>query len=223
VNINQLATLVQATDPNTLVTSAGFSLGLTQTLTLSGVAASGTFKLNYNGNATAAINWNDSISTIQTKVQAVTGLSAATVTGSIASQSLAIALGSVQALGLIYVTSNSLQTAGSAAITISCNEGYTNTLLPSSQKNQLTVLSANIVITAMQLSPSSATVAHTGTQQFAAYGGYGSYTWSLATNASGGSVSGAGLYTAGSTPNVTDVLQATDVFGNLITANITLT
>jgi predicted secreted protein len=224
VNINQLATLVQAIDPNTLVTSAGFSLALTQTLGLSGVAASGTFLVNYNGNASAAINWNDTAAQIQTKLRAVTGLTACTVTGSIASQSLVIALGVTSALGLLYVTSNSLMTVAPAAITFTYNEGYTNTLTPTAQNNQFAVASARIVIVALQILPSSATVAHTATKQFAAYGGYGTYVWSLATNASGGSInSGTGLYTAGSTPNVTDVIQATDVFGNFITANITVT
>ncbi len=223
VNINNLATLVQAIDPNTLVTAAGFSLGLTQTLGLSGVPASGTFVVNYNGNTSASINWNDSASAIQTKLQAVAGLTAATVTGSLASQSLVVALNSTQALGLLYVTSNSLQTAGAAAITFSYNEGYSNTLLPSSQKNQFLVSSANVIITAMQLSPASATVAHTATKQFAVYGGYGTYTWAFVTNNSGGTITSSGLYTAGSTPSVTDTISATDVLGNTITGSITVT
>jgi hypothetical protein len=224
VNINQLATYAQTTDSNTLVTGAGFSTGLTQTLSFSGVAASGTFVVNYNGNATVAINWNDSLSAIQTKLQAVTGLSSATVTGSIAGQSLVVSLGVASALGLLTITSNSLQTSGAASITVTNNPGYTNTLSPTSQKYQFAIQSANIIITAMQLSPSSATVAHGGsTQQFTAYGGYGSYTWSMSSSPSGGSVSSSGLYTSGSTKNVTDVVQATDALGNTITASITVT
>lgn len=222
VNINQLATLVQTLDANTLVTAAGFSLALVQTLTLSGIAASGTFVLNYNGNPTAAINWNDSTATIQTKVQAVAGLTTATVTGSIATQSLVITLNVTSALGLIYVTANSLQTVAPAAITFAYNEGYTNTLFPTTQRNQFLNATANIIITAMQLSPSVLTIVHLLTQQFTAYGGYGSYTWSMQSNPSGGSVSGTGLYTAGSA-GFTDVVKATDVFGNSITASITVT
>ena len=222
VNINQLATLVQAIDPNTLVTAAGFSTGLIQILNLSGVAASGTFEVNYNGSASAAINWNDSIGTIQTKVQAVSGLSGALVTGSIASQTLTITLsGSV--LGLITVTNNSLQTSGSVAITFSFNEGYANTLLPTSKKNQFAVSSANIVILNMIMTPASATVVHSTTQQFTALGGYGAYTWSMQSNPSGGSVNSSGLYTAGATPATTDVVKATDAFGNVVTASITVT
>ncbi len=223
VNTTALGTQVQVIDSNTLVTNAGFSTGLTQTLNLSGVAASGTFLLNYNGNATAAINWNDSVSTIQTKLRAVTGLSAATVTGSIASQSLVITLNVTSALGLIYSSSNSLLTAGAAAITISNAPGYANTLTPTLLKNQFAISSPNIVITPMIMSPLSATVAHTLTQQFTALGGYGTIAWSLQTNASGGSINSSGLYTAGSTFNVTDVALATDNLGNTATANVTVT
>jgi hypothetical protein len=224
VNINTLATLVQAIDPNTLVTSAGFSTGAVQTLALSAVAASGTFVVNYNGNTTAAINWNDSLSTIQTKIQAVSGLTAATVTGSISSQSLVVTLNAGSVLGLLYVTSNSLLTAGSAAITFTYNEGYSNTLLPTSQKYQFAVSSPNTIIIAMQMSPSTLSIAPLGTQTFVAVGGYGSYVYSLATNASGASINASsGAYTAGSTPNVTDVVKATDVLGNSITTSISVT
>jgi hypothetical protein len=180
--------------------------------------------VNYNGNTSAAINWNDPIATIQTKVQAVTGLSAALVTGSIASQSLVFNLTAITSvLTLFTVTSNSLETGGSAAITFSNNPGYSNTLSPSSPKNQFAVASAQITILAMQMSPTSASVAPLATQQFTAIGGYGSYTWALTTNASGGSVSSSGLYTAGSTANTTDVVTATDAFGNTVTATITVT
>jgi hypothetical protein len=229
VNINQLATLVQQTDPNTLVTAAGFSLALVQTLTLSGIAASGTFVLNYNGNASAAINWNDSAAQIQTKLQAVTGLGAATVSGSIASQSLVVTLNITAntAAGLLYATANSLQTGGAVAITFAYNEGYANTLTPTSQKYQFTVLSANIVITlnnssSLQLSPLTPSVTHsTGTQQFTAAGGYGAYTWSLSVNNSGGSINSSGLYSAGATPS-TDTVKVVDVFGNVQTTNVTV-
>ena len=221
VNINQLATAVQAIDPNTLVTAAGFSTGLTQILTLSGIAASGTFEITYNGNSTAAINWNDSISTIQSKVQAVTGLSAATVTGSIASQTLTFTLVN-SALGLLTVSANSLMTSVPAAITFSFNEGYSNTLIPTSKKNQFAVSGANIIILPMIMAPPSATVVALATQQFSAVGGYGAYTWSMQSNPSGGSVNSSGLYTAGSTFSVTDVVEATDKLGNTVTASISV-
>lgn len=90
-----------------------------QTLTFSGVAASGTFVFNYGGHASAAINWNDTVSQIQTKIQAMTGLSAATVTGSIASEALVVSFNGIYGpLSLATITSNSLATSAPASITV---------------------------------------------------------------------------------------------------------
>lgn len=223
VNITNLGALVQVIDPNTLVTGAGFSTGLVQVLTLSGIAASGTFVVNYNGNASAAINWNDTISQIQTKVQAVTGLAGTLVTGSIAGQSLTFTLLGPSALSLLTVTNNSLQTSGAVAITFAYNEGYANTLSPSSKKNQFAVSSANIVITPMILSPAVVQVTHSTTQQFTPLGGYGPYVYSMQSNPSGGSVNATtGLYTAGASINVVDVVKVIDAFGNTATASVTV-
>ena len=90
-----------------------------QTLTFSGIAASGTFVLNYGGHASAAINWNDTAAQIQAKLQAVAGLAQVTVTGSIASESLVVTMSGVYgAAALMSVSSDTLQTAGSVAITV---------------------------------------------------------------------------------------------------------
>ena len=227
VNINQLGTLIQQADPNTLVTGAGFSLGFTQILTLSGVPASGTFVFVYNGVSSAAVNWNDTTAVIQTKLQAITGLSTAVVTGTLAGQTLTITLPTTTImLGLIAVppSTNSLQTSAPAAISFTYNEGYANTLYPPTKKNQLIVSPANIIILPMQMSPSAPSVAHLAGQVFTGVGGYGSYTYSLITNNSGGSVGvTTGIYTAGSTSGVSDVIQAKDQFGNVATATITVT
>lgn len=90
-----------------------------QTITFSGVAASGAFVLKFNGNATASIAWNATLATIQANIIAVTGMSNAVVSGSIASQSLVITWPGV--LGLIplaTVSTNSLATSGAASITV---------------------------------------------------------------------------------------------------------
>ena len=222
VNINELATLVQKIDGNTLVTNAGLSTGYTQTATLSGVAASGTFIVNYNGNASAAVNWNDSISAIQTKVRAVTGLSLANVTGSIASQSLVFDLSGIGGVvSLITVTSNTLQTSAPAAISFSFNENNQYILLPPSKKNQFVVSAANIVMLPMQLTPTNSQVAPSATQQFTGLGGYAPFVYSISINNSGGSInSSSGLYTAGTTGNVIDTVQVVDAFGNSATTTI---
>lgn len=222
VNINNLATLVQQIDPNCLVTLAGFSLALTQILILSGVAASGAFVISYNGNATASINWNDSTATIQSKLRAVTGLGAAVLTGTIAGTTLSIALGSTSALALLIVTTNTLMTAGSAAITLLYQESYMNTLSPTAKNNQFAVASSQITVLSMILSPTTLTIARLGTQTFVASGGYGSYVYSILTNVSGGSINGTtGAYIAGSSAG-SDVLKVTDSMGNTATSAVTV-
>lgn len=60
-----------------------------------------------------------------------------------------------------------------------------------------------------------------GTLGFMAQGGSGTgITWALATNASGGSITATGVYVAGATGSVTDVVQATDSLGNVATLDV---
>lgn len=223
VNINGLATLVQAIDPNCLVTGAGFSLGGTQTLNLDDVAASGAFKLLYNGMLSASIAWNDNSGVIQGKVQAITGLGTVTVSGSIAGQSLGFDCTDVEDLvGLITVSDNTLETGGSVPIVFSYDEDYTNTLSPTTKKNQFVVTEENIIILPMILSPTTATVASGEDQQMTGLGGYGEYVYSIDTDGTGCSInSSTGLYTAGTGPGV-DILLVTDAMGNTATATITV-
>jgi len=225
VNVTALGTAVQAIDSNTLVTNAGFTTGETQLMILSGVPASGTFKLSYNGNLTASINWNDSVSTIQTKLQAVSGLSSALVTGSLASQQLTIDLSGVGGvLALIFATNNSLQTSAPAAITFSYDYGLENILAPSSKQNQFIISDDNIIILAMILSQDVSSVGVGESVQFTGLGGYGTYVYSFQTNNSGGSINAStGLYVAGATPSVIDTLKVTDSLGNTATATVSVT
>jgi hypothetical protein len=219
VNVNGLATLVQAIDPNALVTAAGFSLATSQVATLSQVPTSGTFTLSYNGATSAAINWNDAVGTVQTKLQAVAGLSAATVTGSLASQTLTITVPSPLAL----VTAVSSLVGAGGAITIAFAEGYTPTLATPSKRNQFAVSAANIVILPMQLSQTATTATHAGgTVTFTGVGGYGTYGYALTTNNSGATLNTAtGAYVAGVVANVVDTVTVKDAFGNSATATVT--
>lgn len=221
VNINSLATAVQAVDSNALVTNAGFSNGAEQTLNLSGVPASGSFKIKYNGNETAAIAWNATAGAIETALQAVTGLENVTVTGSLAGQSITVTFPEDDlVLALLYVTNNTLQTVAPAAITFTYSEDPQNTLTPFSRQNQFVIVAENIVLLPMQLLPSSYTVDTTTTLQMTGYGGYGTLTYSIQTNNSGGSINASsGLFTAGATPGI-DTLKVTDAFGNTATATI---
>ena len=95
----------------------------TQSVSFSGVAASGSFKLNYNGTDTSSIAWNASTSTIQSDLRAISGLSSITVSGSIASQNLVVTFtGVLPPAQLLTVSANTLKDSGSNAISVSISQ-----------------------------------------------------------------------------------------------------
>lgn len=114
---------------------------------------------------------------------------------------------------------------------------YTPTLLPTSAKNQFVLQQSNIIITPIILASPTSVISvnssnvvivtdlavHSGpTITFTPQGGFGTMSFVLTTNNSGGSVnSSTGVYTPGSTPNVSDVLTVTDSLSN--TAQVTIT
>ncbi len=90
-----------------------------QTLTFSGVAASGTFDLDLPGGNATGIEWNATASSIQTSIQALTGYSQVQVSGSIASESLVITFYGVYGpVASATIANNTLETSGAAAITV---------------------------------------------------------------------------------------------------------
>lgn len=76
---------------------------------------------------------------------------------------------------------------------------------------------------ALSVSPATASTATGGRLNFSASGGSGTgLVWSLATNASGGSIGAGGDYTAGPKSHVTDVVLVTDSLGNSATRDVTI-
>ncbi|MGO9829319.1 MAG: Kelch repeat-containing protein [Myxococcaceae bacterium] len=76
---------------------------------------------------------------------------------------------------------------------------------------------------ALVISPPMASVPPKGSQAFAVTGGtYGGYTWSLADNASGGTLGPSGMYTAGARGGVTDAVAVRDSGGHVISALVTV-
>lgn len=110
-----------------------------------------------------------------------------------------------------------------AGFSTTLNGIYSAILTPSSKTKFFAVSAPNIIIYPMIMSPSQATVVRSTSLQFTALGGHGTITWSLSANLSGGSVNSSGLYTAGATPNVTDVVVATDDQGQFVTAPVSVT
>lgn len=85
-------------------------------------------------------------------------------------------------------------------------------------------LSLITVSSGVGIMPSAASVVPREALTFSATGGSTmGWVWSLATNASGGSISPTtGGYVAGNTGGVTDVVQVTDSLGNVATVNVTV-
>lgn len=120
------------------------------------------------------------------------------------------------------IDNNTLVT--NSGFSLSSGGAYTTTLTPSAKNKQFAVSSANIIILPMIMTPLAPTVVHGESTTFTAIGGYGSYTYSLFTNASSGTINAStGLYTAGATHPVTDVVRATDGLGNTIDVNVSVT
>lgn len=90
-----------------------------QTLTFSGIAASGTFELEYNSNTTAPIAWNAAPADIQAALRLLPGLSQVEVTGNISHELVTVIFNGVYGNALpLIIQSNSLMTSAPAAITI---------------------------------------------------------------------------------------------------------
>lgn len=234
VNANQVGTLVQAIDLNTLVSGAGFSIETVQVVTFSLIAASGTFKFSYNGVLTAAINWNDNAATIQTKIRAISGLGSITVAGSIASKTLTITMTGITNPYMLGVSANGLLDGSAVAITLNFLSNFVSILTPSTKNRQFQISVANIVILPMILSaPGVAYVISSGsvtgttktvdaasTLQFTGLGGYGTLTYSVVTSTGSTINSSSGLYTAGTAG--TDTVKVTDAQGHIATCTVTI-
>lgn len=94
--------------PQDAVLSIGFS----------GTAASGNFTLAFAGNATSSIAWNATLAVITADIEAVTGMANINVNGSIAAGLTITQPGVLGPILACTVTANTLQTAGSVAITV---------------------------------------------------------------------------------------------------------
>lgn len=128
----------------TQVTPAVLPQTSTQTIVFSPAPSSGAFTLVYDTTATASINWNDSVSIVQTKLQAITALAAVTVTGSIA-DGLLVTFTGVNPPALILTVGTNTIDSGAPVIT------ETDVTLPISVQNGFNILAGTDIAQGVQL------------------------------------------------------------------------
>jgi hypothetical protein len=86
------------------------------------------------------------------------------------------------------------------------------------------VLASAELFASLVIAPTHVTLLPGASQTFTVSGGSGTgYIWALISNASGGTLSATGLYTAGSVNDATDVVSVTDSLGVPATAIVTVT
>ena len=114
--------------------------------------------------------------------------------------------------------------AGTGVYTAGSTGGVTDTVQLTDSLSSTTT--ATIAVSAgVSITPSTLSLAPRATQSLTASGGSGTgYTWSMATNNSGGNVNASsGLYTAGTTGHVSDLVQVLDSLGNSATLSVSVT
>lgn len=119
------------------------------------------------------------------------------------------------------IDNNTLVT--SAGFATSYGGVYTDTLTPATKKKRFAVSEANITILPVLLLPESAVVDSGNEQQFTAYGGHGTYTYTVSVNNSGASINATtGVYTAGATTGVIDTVRVVDADSHADTSLVTV-
>ena len=119
------------------------------------------------------------------------------------------------------IDSNTLVT--DSGFSTSASGVYTTTLMPSAKNKQFLVSSSNVIILPLYLTPTSTQIVASGSRSYAVLGGYGTYTYSMLSNPSGGSIgSVTGVYTAGSTASVVDVVKVVDSLSNSTTRSVSV-
>jgi hypothetical protein len=137
--------------------------------------------------------------------------------------------GGTSALNGTEVFDTTTGTWSTAGPLLTARTGHTATLtsmgmLVTGGSDGSTALASGEVIPPLAVSPSDVTVGPGETQTFTARGGSGTgYTWVLAVNESGATVTSAGVYSAGPRGGVSDGVQVMDSWGEAKAASVTVT
>jgi predicted secreted protein len=197
-------------------TDADGSSAFSPTAIISTSPAANDFSISANPSSLTVIQGASDTSAIDT---AVTSGSA---------QSVSLSISGVPSGASASFTPNPITSGGSSTLTINGGaatpNAYTLTVTGTgASATHTTTVTVTVSVAALAVSPSQVTVAVGTSQTFTASGGSGTgYTWDLATNNSGGAITVAGVYTAGATGGVTDVVRVTDSANHTATATVTV-
>jgi hypothetical protein len=168
-----------------------------------------------------------------TVIQGTSGTSAInTAVTSGGAESVSLSISGVPSGASASFSPNPITSGGSSTLTISGGTAAPNTYTltvtgtgaSATHTTTVTVTVSMATGGALAVSPSQVTVAAGASQTFTASGGSGTgYTWDLATNNSGGAITAAGVYTAGGTGTVTDMVRVTDSASHTAMATVTVT
>jgi N-acetylneuraminic acid mutarotase len=233
VSITPATAAVAPRASRTFTASGGSAVGFVWSLATNasggGIDSTGIYTAGPTGGVTDVVRATDSLgNTASVSVTVTAGLSispAAVTLAPRASWTFAAAGGSASGYAWSFVANASGGTidSGSGAYTVGAAGGVTDVVQVVDSLGN--TASASITVTqGVAVTPPAATLAPRASRTFTAAGGSGTgYTWSLATNASGGTIDSTGVYTAGSTGGVSDVVRVTDSLGSIATVSITVT
>ena len=166
-----------------------------------------------------------------TVTQGTSGTSAInTAVTSGSAESVSLSISGVPSGASASFSPNPITSGGSSTLTINGGTAAPNTYTltvtgtgGSGTHTTIVTVTVSMATGALAVSPSQVTVAAGASQTFTASGGSGTgYTWDLATNNSGGAITAAGVYTAGATGGVTDVVRVTDSANHTAMATVTV-
>jgi len=187
--------------------------------------STGAYVAGTRGGVTDTVQVTDSsgnTSTATVTVRATFAISPASASVSTGGSQTFSASGGISPYTYSIVTNNSGGTinASTGAYVAGTRGGGTDTVQATDSGGN--VSSATVTVRAtLAISPASASVSTRGSQVFSASGGTSPYTYSIATNNSGGTISAStGAYVAGSKGGVTDIVRVTDSSGNSSSATV---
>jgi Domain of unknown function DUF11/Bacterial Ig-like domain (group 1) len=233
VSISPTSAAVAPHGTRTFTASGGSGTGLTFTLSINGsggsITGAGAYVAGATASATDVVTVTDSLGNSATATVTVgAGVSISPTSTSVAplgTRTFTASGGSGTGLTFTLSTNGSGGTVNSASgVYLAGPTGNTTDIVKVTDSLGNTATASISVGGGLTISPSTATVAPRGTRTFTASGGSGTgLTFTLSTNASGGSVNSvSGAYLAGPTPSVTDIVKVTDSLGNTATATVTV-